>query len=54
MVTVVDWLQTRPGAEDLLARRPAVVRWAVYYALGYGILLLGAFNSSAQFIYFQF
>jgi len=54
VVAVVDWLQTRPGAEDLLARRPAVVRWAVYYALGYGILLLGAFNSSAQFIYFQF
>ena len=54
VVAAVDWLQARGGAGGLLARQPAGVRWMVYYALGYGILLLGAFNSSAQFIYFQF
>jgi D-alanyl-lipoteichoic acid acyltransferase DltB (MBOAT superfamily) len=36
-----------------LSARPTWMRWAVYYALGAAILLLGNLNE-AQFIYFQF
>ncbi len=48
-------LYQRPG--DVMARvaaLPAPVRWAGYYAVVAGILFLGAFNASQQFIYFQF
>lgn len=33
---------------------PTGVRWAIYYALTSAIIFLGAFNSSQEFIYFQF
>ncbi len=48
-------LYQRPG--DVMARvaaLPAPLRWAGYYAVVAGILYLGAFNASQQFIYFQF
>jgi alginate O-acetyltransferase complex protein AlgI len=38
---------------DRIAGKPALVRWAAYYGLILGILLLGQFDSK-QFIYFQF
>ena len=36
-----------------LAKRPLPLRWAVYTALFFGIVLLGV-DGGAQFIYFQF
>lgn len=45
----VQWLQAHPVA----APRPAWVRWSVYYALIFAILIFGVFAQS-KFIYFQF
>ena len=48
-------LYQRPGnTMARIAALPAPVRWAGYYAVVAGILFLGAFNASQQFIYFQF
>jgi hypothetical protein len=50
-------IEAYAGRVDLraaLARQPALVRWAAYYATIGCILFFGAFNSAQQFIYFQF
>jgi alginate O-acetyltransferase complex protein AlgI len=36
-----------------LVRKPFLLRWGLYYAMIFNILLLGVFEQSA-FIYFQF
>jgi len=50
----VHFLQRNHNMRSMLSNRPVWLRWAVYYALIAGIVLLGAFNQSQQFIYFQF
>ncbi len=50
----VHFLQRKHSMRSMLSTRPVWLRWAVYYALFAGIVLLGAFNQSQQFIYFQF
>jgi alginate O-acetyltransferase complex protein AlgI len=45
--------RTRPISLRL-AEMPVAVRWAVYYGLVGAIIFFGAYNQSAQFIYFQF
>jgi len=48
-------LYQRPGGTMArIAALPTPVRWAGYYAVVAGIVFLGAFNASQQFIYFQF
>ena len=47
-------LAQRHGSVRLiLSGKPAIVRWAVYYALVFGIIIFGMFDST-PFIYFQF
>ena len=46
--------QRKGSVRAMVNRRPVWVRWAAYYALIAGIVFLGAFNQSQQFIYFQF
>jgi hypothetical protein len=38
---------------DLIRARPIVVRWIVYYALVFGLIVLGTWNVR-QFVYMQF
>jgi D-alanyl-lipoteichoic acid acyltransferase DltB (MBOAT superfamily) len=47
-------LASRYDLRTLIASRPALTRWAFYYAGTASLLLFGAFNSSQTFIYFQF
>jgi D-alanyl-lipoteichoic acid acyltransferase DltB (MBOAT superfamily) len=54
VLLLVDGLGTRFDLRSLIARQPAVLRWATYYGSVTSILLFGAFNSAQQFIYFQF
>ncbi len=55
VVMAVEVLQSRGKVGDMLAARPAWVRWSVYYAGVISILVLGAFyDVDQQFIYFQF
>jgi len=54
VLLVVDGLGTRFRLREWIGRWPTPVRWATYYASLASILLFGAFNSSQQFIYFQF
>jgi len=49
----IHLIQRKRGMRAMLAERPIWFRWAVYYALGLGILCLGEFGRR-QFIYFQF
>jgi alginate O-acetyltransferase complex protein AlgI len=56
LLEVAQWLQQRSGTtgiEQLLVRKPFLLRWGLYYAMIFNILLLGVFEQSA-FIYFQF
>jgi D-alanyl-lipoteichoic acid acyltransferase DltB (MBOAT superfamily) len=48
-----DLLQDRFRVRTWLSNRPAVVRWAAYYALACMLLFWGQFNGT-PFIYFQF
>ena len=50
----IHWIQRRHSVRALLAAQRPWVRWGVYYAAVAGLLFFGAFNSSQQFIYFQF
>lgn len=50
---VTHMFQRRRGLRIMLREQPVLVRWAAYYALVGGILVLGMFNSTS-FIYFQF
>ncbi len=56
LLEVAQWWQQRSGTtgiEQLLVRKPFLLRWGLYYAMIFNILLLGVFEQSA-FIYFQF
>jgi len=51
---VVQYLQIDPVSFDnLLANRPTIIRWTIYYLFAFNIILFGSFLPSA-FIYFQF
>jgi len=51
---LVQLVQARIVIREALRPRPTWQRWSLYYAMGVLFLLLGAFNNSVQFIYFQF
>lgn len=54
-VLIADAVQARGDLRELLAARPAWMRWAVYYTAAVSIILLGAFyDTNQKFIYFQF
>jgi len=53
VLELVQLLQNRGSVREMLAKQPAWVRWAAYYALVMSILLLGKF-AEQKFIYFQF
>jgi alginate O-acetyltransferase complex protein AlgI len=50
----VDLAQRHATVPELIARRTVWVRWGLYYATILALLFFGAFNTSQQFIYFQF
>lgn len=50
----VDMLNERTPFWKKISAFPVMFRWAVYYGIVIVILFLGAFNTSQQFIYFQF
>ena len=49
----IHFIQRHQSIRQMLSQRPLWFRWAVYYAMIFGITFLGVF-SQAQFIYFQF
>lgn len=51
---LVQLVQSRVVIREALALRPTWQRWTVYYAMTVMFLLLGSFNNTVQFIYFQF
>jgi len=53
LLEVTHLLQRRGDLIPVLAQRPTGVRWAVYYALMFGIIFFGVLEAN-QFIYFQF
>ncbi len=53
VLEAVQLVQRRGSVRERIAAQPAWVRWAAYYALVMGILLLGKF-AEQKFIYFQF
>jgi len=53
VLLVVDLVQSRWGGEKCLLRMPLPVRWAIYYAALFAILMFGEFGGE-DFIYFQF
>jgi alginate O-acetyltransferase complex protein AlgI len=53
VLLVVDLVQSRWGGEKSLLRMPLPVRWAIYYAALFAILMFGEFGGE-DFIYFQF
>ena len=50
---LIHFIQRHRSIRHMLMEQPAWLRWSVYYALGFGILLFGVFQKR-QFIYFQF
>ncbi len=54
ILAAVELAQRHRTIPQLVASQPVVLRWGIYYAAVTGILFFGAFNSSQQFIYFQF
>lgn len=53
LMLAVHIQQGRQPLGNWIRQRPALLRWAVYYALLFGIVFFGVFNHS-EFIYFQF
>lgn len=53
-VLLVDHWRASGSLRAALSVRPAWQRWSLYYAHAGMILVLGAYNSAHQFIYFQF
>ena len=53
---ILDLWQRRMDIRETLAKRNIVIRWGVYYALVFVVILLGAFGFgvSNEFLYFQF
>jgi len=54
VMEMVHLIQRKKDFREVLAVKPKWLRWSVYYAFVIAILLLGSFNNSSQFIYFQF
>jgi D-alanyl-lipoteichoic acid acyltransferase DltB (MBOAT superfamily) len=54
VVFIVEAAQSRGALRDRIRRQPALLRWGLYYAATAAVLFFGAFNSSQEFIYFQF
>ena len=53
LLETVHAMQRRGDIIGVLAARPLVMRWAVYYAAVIGILVFGEFGGQ-EFVYFQF
>ncbi len=53
LMEFVHLTQRRGSVRQMVSERPAVVRWPLYYALVFGIIVFGMFDNS-RFIYFQF
>jgi alginate O-acetyltransferase complex protein AlgI len=53
LMETVHVLQRHRHIRRMLAARPLWLRWLVYYALGFSVLVFGVFGRQ-QFIYFQF
>jgi alginate O-acetyltransferase complex protein AlgI len=51
---IVQVIQERGPLRKRIASYPIWIRWGIYYAAVIVILFFGAFNTSQQFIYFQF
>ncbi|MEL6591962.1 MAG: MBOAT family O-acyltransferase, partial [Bacteroidota bacterium] len=54
MLITIDWLIGKENFPHLMGRIPNWLRYCLYYLLVAWTLYFGAFNQSAQFIYFQF
>jgi len=50
----VQLLQARIKIREWVAYQPIWFRWSAYYVLIFSILIFGRFESSLQFVYFQF
>jgi len=50
---LVDYFRERGLNLELLSRGKMVLRWSLYYALVFSLLVFGKFGIS-EFIYFQF
>ena len=53
LLMVVEWLDEARSMWERLAARPTPVRWAAYYALAVGLIVLGVWNVQ-RFVYMQF
>ena len=51
---IVHYFQERMNLTNFITRKPAWIRWPIYYIFIILILLFGVFEKSHQFIYFQF
>jgi alginate O-acetyltransferase complex protein AlgI len=54
VLLIVHLMQRTRSVRGWLNQQPVFLRWGVYYASICAVLFFGAFNSSQQFIYFQF
>jgi hypothetical protein len=53
LMTAVLLLSRREWLSQV-QQRPVFVRWPVYFALGYAILVLGVWGNGSHFVYFAF
>jgi D-alanyl-lipoteichoic acid acyltransferase DltB (MBOAT superfamily) len=53
LLMAVEWLDETRSMWERLAARPPFVRWAAYYALAAGLIVLGVWNVQ-RFVYMQF
>lgn len=54
LLCVVSVLQQKEGVRDRIARKPLPLRWILWYALLFGVILLGCYGpgySASEFIY---
>ncbi|MBX7041420.1 MAG: MBOAT family protein [Ignavibacteria bacterium] len=51
---IVELIQRRGSIIEMINSKPAVYRWALYYIILVAIILLGQYEISQRFIYFQF
>jgi len=54
IVTGINHLVKKRGETELLTGTSWWFRWPMYYTLTFGVLFFGTFNSTQQFIYYQF
>ncbi len=50
----MHFIQRKGSVRKMISARPVWVRWPIYFCVVYGILVFGAFQAGADFIYFQF